>query len=27
MALRPNVDHGLLIYEVSKSHITTHHMR
>ena len=24
LALRPNVDHGLLILEVSRSHTTTH---
>ena len=27
MALRPNVGHGFLIHEVSRSHITTHHSR
>ena len=27
MALRPNVGHGLLIHEVSRSHTTTHHIR
>jgi len=27
VALRPNADHGLLILEVSRSHITTHHSR
>jgi len=25
VALRPNVGHGLLILEVSRPHITTHH--
>jgi hypothetical protein len=27
VALRPNAGHGLLILEVSRSHITTHHSR
>ena len=27
VALRPNVGHGLLIHEVSRSHTTTHHSR
>ena len=27
VALRPNVGHGLLIREVSRSHTTTHHNR
>jgi len=27
VALRPNVGHGLLILEVSRSHTTTHHSR
>jgi len=27
VALRPNAGHGLLILEVSGSHITTHHSR
>ena len=27
MALRPNVGHGLLILEVSRSHTSTHHSR
>jgi hypothetical protein len=27
VALQPNVDHGLLILEVSRSHTTTHHSR
>jgi hypothetical protein len=25
LALRPNVSHGLLIHENSRSHTTTHH--
>ena len=27
VALRPDVGHGLLILEVSRSHTTTHHSR
>jgi len=27
LALRPNAGHGLLILEVARSHITTHHSR
>ena len=27
VALRPNAGHGLLIFEVSRSHITMHHSR
>ena len=27
LALRPNADHGLLIFEVSRSRTTTHHSR
>jgi len=27
VALRPNAGHGLLIFEVSRSHTTTHHSR
>jgi len=27
VALQPNVDHGLLILEVSRLHTTTHHSR
>jgi hypothetical protein len=27
VALLPNASHGLLIFEVTRSHITTHHSR